>query len=54
MHNVVDFLARYGGILLLFLVLAPSVGMPIIRVIGYPIELLTKLFLMGINLAVGT
>jgi Zn-dependent protease len=54
MHNVVDFLERYGGLLLLVLVLAPSIGMPIITVIGYPIDLLTKSFLMGINLAVGT
>jgi Zn-dependent protease len=54
MHHVVDFLARYGGIILLLLVLAPSIGMPILSVIGYPIDLITTLFLSGINLAVGS
>jgi Zn-dependent protease len=53
MHNVVDFLERYGGLLLLVLVLAPSIGMPIIRVIAYPIDLLSRTLLMAINLAVG-
>jgi hypothetical protein len=49
----VDFLARYGGIILLFLVLAPSIGMPIIKVIAYPIDLISALFFVGIRLAVG-
>lgn len=54
MHGVVDFLARYGTIILILLVLTPSLGLPIMKVVGYPIESLTKYFLMGINLAVGS
>jgi len=54
MHNVVDFLARYGGIILLLLVLSPSLGMPLMNVIGYPIDLITTYWLHGINLAVGS
>ena len=41
MHNVVDFLARYGGIILMLLVLSPSLGLPLMSVIGYPIRLIT-------------
>ena len=54
MHNVVDFLARYGGIILMLLVLSPSLGMPLMTVIGYPIDLITTYWLYGINLAVGS
>ena len=54
MHNVVDVLARYGGIILMLLVLSPSLGMPLMTVIGYPIDLITTYWLYGINLAVGS
>jgi Zn-dependent protease len=54
MHNVVDFLARYGGIILMLLVLSPSLGLPLMNVIGYPIDLITTYWLYGINLAVGS
>jgi Zn-dependent protease len=52
MQHVVDFLARYGSIILILLVLSPSLGMPIIGVIGYPIGVLTELCWNGIVLAV--
>jgi Zn-dependent protease len=41
MHNVVDFLARYGSFILLFLVISPSLGLPLMRIIGYPIGTIT-------------
>jgi Zn-dependent protease len=53
MHGAVDFLARYGGMILLLLVLAPSLGLPILGVIGYPITLITQSWLAVLNLAVG-
>jgi Zn-dependent protease len=54
MHNVVDFLARYGSIILLLLVLSPSLGLPIMNVIGYPIRVITTYWLVGLSMAVGT
>ncbi|MBN2574291.1 MAG: site-2 protease family protein [Deltaproteobacteria bacterium] len=52
MHGAVDFLARYGGLILLVLVLAPSLGLPILSVIAYPIRLITHYWLLVLNLAV--
>jgi Zn-dependent protease len=54
MHGLVDFLARYGGIILMLLVLSPSLGMPIMRIIGYPIVVITKYWLYALSLAVGS
>ncbi len=54
MHNVVDFLARYGGIILILLVLSPSLGLPVMNVIAYPIKVITPYWLLGLNLAVGS
>jgi Zn-dependent protease len=54
MHNLVDFLARYGGIMLMLLVLSPSLGLPVMNVIGYPIKVITAYWLLGLNLAVGS
>lgn len=54
MHNVVDFLARYGGFVLLFLVISPSLGLPLIGVIGYPISLISTLWLAGLNGVIGS
>jgi Zn-dependent protease len=54
MHNVVDFLARYGGYLLLFLVVSPSLGLPLMGLIGYPIDLITAYWIAGLRLAMGT
>lgn len=53
MHNVVDFLGRYGSFILLFLVISPSLGLPLIGVIAYPIKLITGIWLKGLNLAIG-
>ena len=53
MHNVVDFLARYGGFILLFLVISPSLGLPLIRVVGYPISLITSYWLAALNMLIG-
>jgi Zn-dependent protease len=49
MHNVVDFLARYGAFILLFLVISPSLGLPLMRIIGYPIALVTDYWLRGLS-----
>jgi Zn-dependent protease len=49
MHNVVDFLARYGSFILLFLVISPSLGLPLMRVIGYPIDFLTIYWARGLS-----
>jgi Zn-dependent protease len=54
MHNVVDFLARYGSFILLFLVISPSLGLPMMRVVGYPITVLTHYWALGINMAIGS
>ena len=54
LHNLVDFLARYGGIILMLLVLSPSMGLPVMRVIGYPITVITHYWLYALNLAVGS
>lgn len=53
MHNFVDFLARYGSFILLFLVISPSMGLPLMRVVGYPIRVLTHYWLLGLNMAIG-
>lgn len=53
LHNIVDFLARYGSFILLFLVISPSLGLPLMRVVGYPISLLTHYWLLGLNMAIG-
>jgi Zn-dependent protease len=54
MHNVVDFLARWGSFILLFLVISPSLGLPLMRVIGYPISLLTYVWARGLSMAIGS
>lgn len=54
MHNVVDFLSRYGGFILLLLVISPSLGLPLIRVIGYPIALITDVWIAGLEMAMGS
>ena len=54
MHNVVDFLARYGSFILLFLVISPSLGLPMMRVIGYPIDVVTYYWARGLSLAIGS
>jgi Zn-dependent protease len=52
-QHVVDFLERYGFLILLFLVLTPALGSVFGGIIGYPIQLMGRLFLSAINLAVG-
>jgi Zn-dependent protease len=54
MHNVVDFLARYGGFILLLMVVSPSMGLPLMRVIGYPIEIITSYWRDGLLMVIGS
>jgi Zn-dependent protease len=54
MHNVVDFLARYGGFILLLMVISPSLGLPIMSVIGYPIDLITSYWRDGLVTVLGS
>jgi Zn-dependent protease len=54
MHNIVDFIGRYGAFILLFLVISPSLGLPLMNIVGYPIQLLTHYWLYGIRLAIGS
>jgi Zn-dependent protease len=54
MHNVVDFLARYGSFILLFLVISPSLGLPMMRVIGYPIDVVTYHWARVLSMAIGS
>ena len=54
MQGTVDFLARYGGIILLLLIITPSLGRVFGSVIGYPINVITTWFLFAINLGVGS
>jgi Zn-dependent protease len=53
LHGVVDFLARYGFLILMLLVLTPSLGTGFGKIISVPIFLLTEAFRGVINLAVG-
>jgi hypothetical protein len=50
---VVDFLARYGGFILLLMVISPSLGLPLMSVIGYPIDLITSYWIAGLTLVIG-
>ncbi len=54
MHNVVDFLARYGAYILIFIVISPSLGLPLINVIGYPVDAVIGLWKAGLVLAMGS
>lgn len=54
LQGMVDFLARYGGLILMLLIITPSVGRAFGTVIGYPINAITTWFLYAINLGVGT
>jgi Zn-dependent protease len=53
MHNVVDFLARYGSFILLLMVLSPSLGLPLMAVVGYPIDLILSVWRTGLLMAMG-
>ncbi len=53
MHNVVDFLARYGGFILLLMVVSPSLGLPLMGVIAYPIDLITSYWVAGLSMVIG-
>jgi Zn-dependent protease len=44
MQHIVDFLARWGGFILLFLVISPSLGLPLLSVVGYPIAVLSSIW----------
>jgi Zn-dependent protease len=54
MHNVVDFLERYGGFILLLMVISPSLGLPLLGVVGYPIDLITSYFSRGLIMVIGS
>lgn len=53
MHSLVDFMARYGSFILLFLVISPSLGLPMMRVIGYPIDVVTYYWARGLSMVIG-
>jgi Zn-dependent protease len=53
LHNVVDFLGRYGSFILLFLVISPSLGLPLMRVVGYPIMAITQYWVRGLSMVIG-
>lgn len=50
-QHVVDFLARYGFLILLFLVLTPALGSAFSKVIGLPIGLLSEAAFRATGLA---
>jgi Zn-dependent protease len=54
MHNLVDFLARYGGFILLLMVISPSLGLPLMGIIGYPIDLITSHWRDGLIMVIGS
>ena len=54
MHNLVDFLARYGSFVLLLMVLSPSLGLPLMGIIGYPIDLITSYWRDGLIAVIGS
>jgi Zn-dependent protease len=54
MHNLVDFLARYGGFILLLMVVSPSMGLPLMGIIGYPIDLITSYWRDGLIMVIGS
>jgi Zn-dependent protease len=53
MHNIVDFLARYGAFILLFLVISPSLGLPLMRVVGYPIQIVISYWARALVTVIG-
>jgi Zn-dependent protease len=53
MQSTVDLLARYGGLILLLLIVTPTLGNEFGKVIGYPINMITTWFLWAINRVVG-
>jgi Zn-dependent protease len=53
MHNVVDFLGRYGGFVLLLMVLSPSLGLPLMNIIGFPIDVITSFWREGLIAVIG-
>ena len=54
LHNLVDFFARYGSFILLFLVISPTLGLPMMRVIGYPIDAVTYYWARGLSMVMGS
>jgi Zn-dependent protease len=52
-QHVVDFLARYGFLILILLVLTPALGSTFGQFIRIPIDGISGVLLWAINLAVG-
>jgi Zn-dependent protease len=52
MHGIVDFLQRYGGLILLLLVLSPMAGLPLMRIVMVPIALAVGLWQRGLEWAI--
>jgi Zn-dependent protease len=52
MHGIVDFLQRYGGLILLLLVLSPMAGLPLMRIVMVPMALAVGLWQRGLEWAI--
>jgi Zn-dependent protease len=52
MHGVVDFLQRYGGLILLLLVLSPMAGLPLMGIVMYPMAVVVRLWQHGLVWAI--
>jgi Zn-dependent protease len=48
MHGIVDFLQRYGGLILLLLVLSPMAGLPLMGIVMYPMSVVVTLWHHGL------
>ena len=52
MHGIVDFLQRYGGLILLLLVLSPMAGLPLMGIVMYPMAVVVSLWHHGLVWAI--
>ena len=52
MHGIVDFLQRYGGFILLILVLSSMVGLPLMKIVMVPMALVVGLWHRGLMWAI--
>jgi Zn-dependent protease len=52
MHGIVDFLQRYGGLILLLLVLSPMAGLPLMRIVMIPMAVAVGLWQRGLEWAI--
>jgi Zn-dependent protease len=52
MQGIVDFLQRYGGLILLLLVLSPMAGLPLMGIVMYPMAVVVSLWHHGLVWAI--